>query len=55
MIICEDRGRLPALLPALLVDGRTVPYIASVKNLGLTMDNLGVTRLIVLGGMLVSY
>jgi hypothetical protein len=39
MIICEDRGRLPALLPAVLVDERTVPYGTSVKNLGLTMDN----------------
>jgi hypothetical protein len=39
MIICRDRGRLLALLPALLVDGHTVPYSASVKNLGLTMVN----------------
>jgi hypothetical protein len=39
MIICRDRGRLLALLPALLVDVRSVPYSASVKNLGLTMDN----------------
>jgi hypothetical protein len=38
--ICRDRGRLLALLPdAVLVDGRTVPYSASVKNLGPTMDN----------------
>jgi hypothetical protein len=57
MIICRDRGRLPVLLPAVLVDGRTVPYSASVKNLGFTMNNrfCGVLRLIVLGGMLVSY
>jgi hypothetical protein len=56
MIICRDRGRLPALLPVVLVDGRTVPYSTSVKNLGLTMDNRfswRYTRLIVLGGMLV--
>jgi hypothetical protein len=39
MIICRDRGQLPAMLPAVLVDERTVPYSASVKNLGLTMDN----------------
>jgi hypothetical protein len=39
MIICKDKGRLPALLPAVLVNGRTVPYSASVKNLGLTMGN----------------
>jgi hypothetical protein len=39
MIICRDRGRLPALLPAVLVDGHIVPYSASVRNLGLTMDN----------------
>jgi hypothetical protein len=39
MILCRDRGRLPALLPAALVDGRTVPHSASVQNLGLTMDN----------------
>jgi hypothetical protein len=39
MIICRDRGWLPALLPPVLVYGRTVPYSASVKNLGLTMDN----------------
>jgi hypothetical protein len=58
LIICGDRGWLPALLPAVLVDGRTVPYSASVKNLGLTkwtIDFRGVTRLIVLEGMLVSY
>jgi hypothetical protein len=40
MIICRDGGRLPALLlAAMLVAGHTVPYSASVKNLGLTMDN----------------
>jgi hypothetical protein len=39
MIMCRDRGWLQALLPAVLVDGRTVPYSASVKNVGLTMDN----------------
>jgi hypothetical protein len=39
MIICRDRGRLPALLPAVLIDGRTVPYSVGVQNLGLTMDN----------------
>jgi hypothetical protein len=38
MIICRDRGRVPALLPAVLVDGRAVPYSGSVKNLGCTMD-----------------
>jgi hypothetical protein len=38
MIICRDGGHLPALLPAVLIDGRTVPYSASLKNLGLTMD-----------------
>jgi hypothetical protein len=39
MIICRNRGQLPALLPAVLVDGRTVPFGANVKNLDLTMDN----------------
>jgi hypothetical protein len=39
MIICRDRSRLLALLPAVLVDERTVPYNASVTNLGLSMDN----------------
>jgi hypothetical protein len=39
MIICMDRGWLPALLAAVLVERRTVPYCASVKNLGLTMNN----------------
>jgi hypothetical protein len=32
MIICRDRGRLPALLPAVLVDGRTVPYCLAMDN-----------------------
>jgi hypothetical protein len=35
MIICRDRGRKPAVL----VDGRTVPYSASEKNLEITIDN----------------
>jgi hypothetical protein len=39
MIICRNRSQLPALLPAILVDGRTVPYSVSVKDLALTMDN----------------
>jgi hypothetical protein len=38
MIMCRDKTRLPDLLPAVLVDGRTVLYSASVKNLGLTID-----------------
>jgi hypothetical protein len=57
MIICRDSGRLTALLPAVLIDGCNVPYSVSVKNLGLTMYIFvhGVTRLITLGEMLVSY
>jgi hypothetical protein len=39
ILICSDRSRLPALLPAVLVDGCTVPYSTNVKNLGITMDN----------------
>jgi hypothetical protein len=39
MIICRDRSQLPALLPDVLVDGRTVAYSTVVKNRGLTMDN----------------
>jgi hypothetical protein len=38
MIMCRDKTRLPDLLPAVLVDGRTVLYSASVKNLALTID-----------------
>jgi hypothetical protein len=34
MIMCRDRGWLQAI-----VEGCTVPYSASVKNVGLTMDN----------------
>jgi hypothetical protein len=48
MIICRYRGRLPALLPAVLIDGRTLV-------LQWTIDFRGVTGLIVLGGMFVSY
>jgi hypothetical protein len=27
MIICRDKGRMPALLPAVPIDGRTLPHI----------------------------
>jgi hypothetical protein len=40
MIVYRDWGRLPALLPAVPVYGRTVPYSdAILKNLGLTKNN----------------
>jgi hypothetical protein len=32
MIICRDRSRLPALLRAVLVDGRIVPYCLAMEN-----------------------
>jgi hypothetical protein len=35
----ERHSRLPALLPSVLIDGCTMLYSASVKNLGLAMDN----------------
>jgi hypothetical protein len=39
IITCRDRGWLPALLPAVLVVGHTVPYSVSVKTLVLRCNN----------------
>jgi hypothetical protein len=55
IIICRNRSQLSVLLPVKLVNERTVPYIAMVKNLAFTMENRFLWRDQVLGGMLVSY